>query len=106
MMFRILAFFLLLFQLQSVPSGKNIPRVHIVEFRGMRLVPGVLTVKKGDTVIWINKDLVTHNVTEKTGAWASPPILRNHQWKRRIVSDTDYYCSLHPVMNGRIEVKQ
>lgn len=106
MMLRVLAFFMLLFQLQSVPSGKNIPRVHIVEIKGMRLIPEALTVKKGDTVIWINKDMVTHNVTEKTGAWASPPILRNKQWKRKILSDIDYFCSLHPVMKGRIEVKQ
>ena len=105
-MFRMLALLLLLFQLQSVPSGKNIPRVHIVEFKGMRLVPEVLAINKGDTVIWVNKDLVTHNVTEKTGSWASPSILRNKQWKRSIRSTTDYYCSLHPVMKGRIEVKR
>ena len=103
-MLRIVVFLLLAFQLQSVPSGKNIPRVHIVEIKGMQLVPKVLTVKQGDTVIWINKDLVTHNVTEKSGSWASPPILRNKQWKRKMLSTTDYFCSLHPVMKGRIQV--
>lgn len=105
-MLRILSFLLLLFTVQFVPSGKNIPRSHTVEIKGMQFVPAVLDVRKGDTVVWVNRDVVLHNVTEKTGSWASSPIRRNTRWEKRILSSADYYCSLHPVMKGRIQVKK
>ena len=39
----------------------------------MKFNPAELTLKKGDTVTWINNDFTDHDITEeKSKAWKSP----------------------------------
>ena len=44
-------------------GGKTPPRTHTVEIRGMEFHPAALTVTVGDTVVWINRDIVPHTAT-------------------------------------------
>ncbi len=89
----------------SCDSSQKIPKVHIVEIRGMKFVPEELHLSKGDTVIWVNKDLVMHDVTEESKkAWASGIIASKSSWKRAITNSSDYYCNLHVVMKGKLVV--
>ncbi|MBL7698249.1 MAG: hypothetical protein JNK79_08830 [Chitinophagaceae bacterium] len=78
---------------------------HIVLIQGMKFQPAELTVNSGDTVTWINKDFVDHDVTEEqTKAWTSSVLPNGKQWSRVINSSTDYYCSIHVVMKGKLKV--
>lgn len=87
-------------------SGNIPPKVHKVEIKGMKFQPTELTVRKGDTVEWINNDMVTHDVTEETKkAWTSKPIPVGKSWKMAVKQSTSYFCSIHPVMKGKIIVK-
>jgi len=71
----------------------------------MKFHPDQLAVNKGDTVIWINDDLVAHCVTEQaTKAWTSSSIPAGSSWKMVINNSTDYYCAIHLVMQGKIIV--
>jgi plastocyanin len=36
------------------------PRTHTVTIEEMRFQPERLTVARGDTIVWVNKDLVPH----------------------------------------------
>lgn len=83
-----------------------IPQTHIVEIKDMLFQPADLTVHKGDTVVWINKDIVAHDVTEKNKAWASPPLLNENTWKKAITKSDDYFCSIHIVMLGKLTVEE
>lgn len=88
----------------SVPKT-NEPQTHTVEIIKMKFVPEHLTVKKGDKVIWINKDFVQHDVTdEKNGKWTSKPFGKDESWSKIITEDEAYFCSLHKVMKGTIKV--
>ena len=40
-----------------------VPQRHVVEIRGMAFHPEVLEVRRGDTVVWINRDIVPHTAT-------------------------------------------
>ncbi|MDX1363297.1 plastocyanin/azurin family copper-binding protein [Arenibacter latericius] len=81
------------------------PQVHTVEIIKMKFVPQHLTVKKGDKVIWINKDYILHDVTdEKNGKWTSKPFGKGKSWSKIITHDEDYFCSLHKVMKGTIKI--
>ena len=80
------------------------PQTHIVEITGMKFVPAELEVHKGDTVVWINKDLVVHDVTEDNKAWASPPLASESSWKKAITQSDTYYCSVHVIMKGKLTV--
>lgn len=80
------------------------PQTHIVEIIGMKFTPTDLKVHKGDTVVWVNKDLVVHDVTEDNKAWASPPLASESSWKKAITKSDTYYCSVHVIMKGKLTV--
>ena len=78
---------------------------HTVIIKGMAFDPAELHVHKGDTVIWINKDLVPHNVTDFPKAtWTSGTLELGKLWEKNISNTFDYYCSIHPTMKGKIIV--
>ena len=71
----------------------------------MQFQPAVLAIKKGDTVTWINKDFVDHDVTEeKLRAWKSPILKAGKKFSRVITASTEYFCSIHVVMKGKLKV--
>lgn len=73
--------------------------------RGMKYDPEVLKISKGDTVTWINKDYFIHNVVESQNEnWSSPEFDKDESWKMVFSENTEYYCSLHKTMKGKILV--
>ena len=66
----------------------------------------LLTVHAGDTVIWVNHDMVAHCVTEEiTKAWTSDKIPNDSSWKMIVKKSADYFCAIHQVMKGKIIVE-
>ena len=79
---------------------------HNVTIQAVKFQPQVLTVQKGDTVVWTNQDIVAHNVTQQPGAaWASSTLQPGQSWRHVVDETADYICTLHPVMKGNIEVE-
>jgi plastocyanin len=90
----------------NTPSVTGRQHFHVVEIKGMKFVPEEITVAKGDTIEWINKDITTHDVTEEpTKAWTSSPLVAGKSWSTVVKKTSDYYCSLHVVMKGKIVVR-
>ena len=82
------------------------PKVHTVEIRTMKFQPSGLTVKKGDTVVFINRDFVVHDVTEaESKRWNSMPLETDKSYSMVVTRSEGYYCSLHPVMKGNITME-
>ncbi len=78
-------------------------RSHTVAISAMQFQPATLTVQAGDTVVFMNRDIVTHDVTQKAGhSWEPVPLAPGDTWSMVVDKTIDYYCSLHPVMEGRI----
>jgi plastocyanin len=83
----------------------NKPATDTVEITQMQFKPAQLTIQRGDTVVFVNKDIVAHDVTEASKkAWASGPLSTGAFWKTAPSNDVDYYCSIHVVMKGKIHV--
>ena len=81
------------------------PVAHTVEIIQMKFVPEVLNIYEGDTVIWINRDMVQHDVTETSkNLWRSSRIGMGASWKNVFNRSQGYHCSLHVVMTGKILV--
>lgn len=94
---------LVAFVVSSCASAQADPKTYTVEIKGMKFVPESITVNKGDTIIWINKDIVPHDVTEETSkAWTSSVIPAGESWKMAVEDAADYFCSIHVVMKGKI----
>lgn len=86
-------------------SPHEATRVHTIEIRQMKFDPAELTIHPGDQVVFVNRDIVLHDVTEQLSRkWSSGPLKTNDSWKLESTGSVDYYCSLHQVMKGRILV--
>ena len=87
---------------ESVPITN---KTHIVKIDQMKFIPERLDVNKGDTVVWVNKDYVQHDITDKNKKeWTSGVLDKDMKWSKVITKDEDYYCSIHVVMNGIIRI--
>lgn len=87
-------------------TEKIIPKVHIVEIKQMKFQPAELIVQKGDTVVWINNDIVAHDVTEEPSkAWTSSLMPVGKSWSLVVTQSADYFCSIHVVMKGKLIVQ-
>lgn len=93
---------------KSAPVTTLLPptaRLSTITIKDMKFNPEDLTIRKGDTVMWINNDLTNHCVTEVSKKWTSLTIVPGSAWKRVVSENTDYFCAIHMVMKGRIKVK-
>lgn len=81
------------------------PRRHVVEISAMAFAPARLEITAGDTVVWINRDLVPHNAT---GTGWNTAVMAQHAQEVLVMNETGeaaYRCTLHPVMEGSIAVR-
>ena len=84
------------------------PRRHVVEISGLAFHPAVLEVAPGDTVVWINRDIFPHTATAADSAGWSTGILIQGQSGVFVPSrrgEAPYFCQLHPIMRGRLNVR-
>lgn len=86
---------------------KKIPVLHIVEIKEMKFHPAELKINKGDTLVWVNHDFFEHDITEEPGrGWSSSKLPNGGSWRMIITRSSDYFCSIHQVMRGRLLVKE
>lgn len=94
------------FLLSSCSTTPEKPKLHTVVIEGMKFVPQEITVQKGDSVVWINRDMMAHDVTEELSkSWTSSSIPPGGSWKMEVTDNADYYCSIHFVMKGKLKVE-
>ena len=69
--------------------------------------PQELTVAVGTTVKWVNHDDIPHNVVNKDKAFRSKALDTDDSYSFTFASagTYDYFCGLHPHMQGKIIVK-
>jgi plastocyanin len=83
------------------------PVSHTVTMEGTAYDPVDLTVRPGDTVVWVNKDLFPHTATATSGTFSSGSIDVNASWSF-VAKDKGvfaYSCTFHPLMRGTITVQ-
>ena len=83
------------------------PVVHTIVISSMQFNPAELTLQKGDSVVFINNDLVVHDITQEPDkAWTSSNLSPGQSYKMAVSVSSDYYCSIHPTMKGKLIVQQ
>ncbi|HEY0839251.1 MAG TPA: cupredoxin family copper-binding protein [Vulgatibacter sp.] len=86
------------------------PRVHTVKIKGMAFEPATLEVSVGDTVVWVNEDLVPHTATaivDGVAVFDSGVFPANASWKYVATKSgtIPYVCVLHPTMKATLVVR-
>jgi len=78
--------------------------VHNVSISNFAFVPATITVKKGETIVWTNKDTVPHTVTG--GDLLSNPLGQSETYSFAYdkTGTFAYHCSIHPSMKGTVIV--
>jgi len=72
-----------------------------------KFAPATLTVRVGTKVTWINNDDVPHLIVNVQNKFRQSPVLDTDQRFSTTLTKPgtyDYFCSLHPMMQGRIIV--
>lgn len=95
-----------LFAVGSLAADK--PVVHTIVMDGTAFSPDTLTVKRGDTVVWVNKDPFPHTVTAVDGAFDSKSIDAGKSWKyiAKKPGEYRYICTFHqPTMKAVLKVE-
>ena len=79
---------------------------HIVTIDAMQFSPATLTVRSGDQVQWLNKDLVPHTATARPG-FDSGSIAPGQAWRWMAAKRGHYAyaCTLHPTMKALLVVE-
>jgi plastocyanin len=96
-----------LFVAALVACAPALAATHTVAIDGTAYVPAEITVKRGDTVTWTNKDPFPHTVTARGGAFDSKTIGAGKSWRyvARKSGEFPYVCTFHPTMIGTLKVE-
>jgi plastocyanin len=80
---------------------------HQVAIEGMKFSPARLEMRAGDTIVWINRDVVPHTVTAPSAKIESGSISPGAIWRHTVKTkgEIDYVCRFHPGMKGVLVVK-
>jgi plastocyanin len=81
---------------------------HTVRIEGMKFHPDLLQVRPGDTVVWINADIVPHTVTAQEQGIESGTIAATARWSITLKQpgDVSYVCRFHPMMKAVVSVRR
>jgi plastocyanin len=79
---------------------------HEVVMQAVQFAPATLKVKRGDVVVWTNRDPFPHTATA-AGAFDSKSIAEGKSWRWRAdrTGTFAYLCTFHPTMKGTLEVE-
>ncbi len=77
-----------------------------IEIKNFAFSPSALTIKKGDTVSWTNKDSVPHQIKSAVFNSAVLSTGESFQFDFSTVGEYNYSCAIHPSMLGKITVTQ
>ena len=84
-----------------------LPKQHVVEIQAFSFQPQRTVVSPGDTIVWINRDIVPHTVTANGGTWKAQN-LEEGQSLQVVVEDSgdfSYFCEFHPHMTGVLRIR-
>nr|WP_226816404.1 cupredoxin family copper-binding protein [Advenella sp. FME57] len=78
--------------------------VHVVTIQNMQFVPAALTVRPGDRVTWVNKDLVPHTASAAGSQFDSGVIAAGASWAYTVKKEgtLGYVCRYHPGMQATL----
>ena len=81
-------------------------KTHDVTIKSFEFEPEVIAAKIGDSIRWLNEDLVPHTATALEESWDTDEIVKGESRTITVTKDmeTSYFCRFHPRMKGRIEL--
>lgn len=91
-----------------IPATTPTPTIHNISIQNFAFNQKIINIKKGDTVVWTNKDSAPHTVTGNNNSPASGTLNKNETFSFifNTAGTFNYYCAFHPSMTGSVVVAQ
>ena len=91
----------------SGAAAASAPPARTVVIEGMAYTPAALTVRRGERITWVNRDIVPHTVTARDGSFDSGSIAAGASWSNvaKRTGRLDYACTFHPTMTATLVVR-
>jgi plastocyanin len=68
--------------------------------------PAEISAKVGDTIEWVNKDILAHTATARNGDFdVTLPPNKTTSFVLKKPGTVDYYCRFHPNMKARLTIE-
>lgn len=95
------------FSVSANAAGHAKKADHEVKIKGMAFSPKNITVKAGETILFINMDAAPHTATAKDGSFGTGRLKKGESSMVKVSSagDISYICKIHPSMKGSISAK-
>lgn len=72
----------------------------------LEIKPAEVSAKAGDTIEWINKDVIAHTATAKSGDFdVTLPPKQTVSFVVKKAGVVDYYCRFHPNMRAVLKIE-
>jgi plastocyanin len=76
-----------------------------ITMENMVIAPAEISAKVGDTIEWINKDILAHTATARNGDWdVTMPPKKTIPLVLKKAGTVEYYCRYHPNMKATLTV--
>ena len=75
-----------------------------ITMQDLVIAPAEVSARVGDTIEWVNRDILAHTATVKGGMEVMIPARKTGRVTLQKAEAIDYYCRFHPNMKGRITV--
>ena len=77
-----------------------------ISMENREIVPAEASARVGDTVEWINKDVLAHTATARNGDFdVMMPPNKTTIYVLKKAGTVDYYCRFHPNMKARLKIE-
>lgn len=78
---------------------------HVIEMARMRFGPAPANLKVGDTIVWLNRDIVPHTATARDRSFdVTIQSRKSVRVTVRRAGTIAIYCRFHPAMKGVLRV--
>ena len=76
-----------------------------ITMENLEIMPAEASAKVGDTVEWVNKDILAHTATARNGDWdVTIPPKKTVTLVLTKAGTVEYYCRYHPNMKATLTV--
>ncbi|HEX2079500.1 MAG TPA: cupredoxin family copper-binding protein [Longimicrobium sp.] len=88
-------------------GGGAAPRRHVIEISAFQYQPQTVEARAGDTIVWINRDVVPHTATDRGSGWDTGSMAAGAQASVVVERPGSYayVCAFHPNMGATLAVR-
>ena len=95
------------FAARAMAADAASPGAVTIQIHGMKFDPPIVTIAPGTKVTWVNEDSSPHTVADKGKVFRSAALDVKDSFSYTFAAPGEftYFCTLHPMMVGKIVVK-